>query len=122
MSHLDGLKCLGERANLVNFDEDTVGCSHLDSFLQELHVGHEKVVTHQLTTITNLGSELHPVVPVVLIEAVRDRINRIFRDKLFEISNLFIGCQLLSVGIFGHAVLQLTIVVEPFAVLLNSKL
>ena len=60
MSHLDSFEGLSQRTNLVNLDKDRVCCAHLDSLFEELHVGHEQVITYELATITNLSCELHP--------------------------------------------------------------
>ena len=51
MGQLDRLERLGERADLVDLDEDGVGDPALDALLQALHVGDEQVV----------ADELHPV-------------------------------------------------------------
>ena len=122
MSHFNSLQCFGQRTNLVYLNQDRVSCTHLDTLLQELRVGYKQVVTNQLTTVANLLGQLHPVVPIVLIQTVLNRVDRIFCNQFFQVSNLLISGQLLTVRILWHATLQLTIVVEPLTVLLNSKL
>ena len=72
VSHLDSIQCLGKRTNLVHLDEDRVGSTHLDALLQEFHVGNKEVVTYQLATIADSSSQLHPVVPIVLVKAILD--------------------------------------------------
>ena len=48
---IDGLDGLGERADLVELDEDAVGDSLVDAPLQPLGVGHEQVVADQLDLV-----------------------------------------------------------------------
>jgi hypothetical protein len=48
LGHLDGGEGLGQRADLVDLDQDRVGDVLLDAFLQDLGVGDEQVVAHQL--------------------------------------------------------------------------
>ena len=78
MSHLDSIQCLGERTNLVYLDEDRVGSPHLDALFQELHVGDKEIVAYQLATVAYGSSQLHPVVPIVLVKTILDRVDRIF--------------------------------------------
>ena len=84
MSHLDSIQCLGERTNLVYLDEDRVSSTHLDTLLQELHVGYKEVVTYQLATVADGSGQLHPVVPIVFIKTILDRIDRIFGNQFFQ--------------------------------------
>ena len=72
MSHFDSLEGFGERTNLVNFDKNRVGSTHADTFLQELNVGNEQVVSYKLATVSDGSGKLNPVVPVVLVETVLD--------------------------------------------------
>ena len=120
MSHLDSVEGLRERTDLVNLDQDRVGSAHLDTLLQELHVGNEEVVAYELAAVADALGQLHPVVPVVLIETILDRVDRILVDELLEVSDLLVGRELLTVRILLFTVLQLTIVVEPLAILANS--
>src|SRR3712207_109635 len=107
MSHLDSLEGLGERTYLVHLNENTVGSAHLDTLFKELHVGNEEVVTYQLAAVANLGGQLHPVFPVVLVESILNRIDRILGNQFLEICDLLLGGELLAIRILGHSVLQL---------------
>ena len=62
----------------------TMTVSHLDSLFQELHVGNKEVVTYLLATVADGSCQLHPVVPIVLIKTILDRINRIFGNQFFQ--------------------------------------
>src|SRR3712207_7766909 len=90
MSHLDSLEGLGERTYLVHLNENTVGSAHLDTLFKELHVGNEEVVTYQLAAVANLGGQLHPVFPVVLVESILNRIDRILGNQFLEICDLLL--------------------------------
>ena len=80
-----------KRTNLVHFNQYRVGCAHLDALLQELGVGYKQVVAYQLAAVANLLGQFYPVVPVVLVESVLDRVDRILGDELFQIGNLLVG-------------------------------
>lgn len=41
--------------------------------------------------VANLLGQFYPVVPVVLVESVLDRVDRILGDELFQIGNLLVG-------------------------------
>src|SRR5690606_14567102 len=44
LGHLDGFQGLGQRADLVELDQDRVADALLDTFLEDAGVGHEQVV------------------------------------------------------------------------------
>ena len=90
VSHLDSVEGLGERTDLVNLDKDRVTSTHLDTLLEVLHVGYEEVVTYELATVADSLGKLNPAFPVFLAEAVLDRVDRIFGDKLLEVSDLLL--------------------------------
>ena len=48
LGQLDGLERLGQRADLVDLDEDRVGEPLADALLQDRRVGDEEVVAHEL--------------------------------------------------------------------------
>lgn len=100
VSHLDSIQCLGKRTNLVHLDEDRVGSTHLDALFQELHVGNKEVVTYQLTTVADGSGQLHPVVPIVLVKAILNRIDRIFGNQFFQELDLLSSSQFLPLGSF----------------------
>ena len=122
MSHLDSIQSLGERTNLVYLDEDRVGSTHLDTLFQELHVGNKEVVTYQLATVADGSGQLHPVVPIVLIKTILNRIDRIFGNQFFQELDLLSSSQFLTIRILLLAILQLAVIVEPLTIFLNGKL
>src|SRR3954468_18769820 len=63
--HLDGGERLGQRADLVDLDQDRVGPSGLDAFGKALDVGDEEIVADQLALLADKVSELLPTVHVV---------------------------------------------------------
>ena len=77
LGHLDGVERLGERADLVDLDQNRVGNARLDALLQELRVGHEQIVADQLEFVAELVGDQLPAVPVVFGQAVLDRDDRV---------------------------------------------
>ena len=121
VSHFNSLEGLCKRANLVHFDENGVTCAHFDTLLKELCIGNEEVIANELYLIAKGLSKFNPAFPVVFIKTVLNRSDRILVAKLLQISDLLVVVKLFSVRILRHTVLQLLVVVEPFAVLLCSK-
>jgi len=70
LREFNGVERLGERADLVDFDENRIGHALLDAFAQELHVGDEQIVADELDPVAELVRELLPVGPVALRAAV----------------------------------------------------
>ena len=122
MCHLYGIEGLGERTYLVHLDQDGVGSTHLDAFFKKLGVGHKEVVAHELHLVAQGLGEFHPALPVVLVETVLDRVDRILGDELLQVLDLLVVAQPLAVGILGHAVGQLLVVVVVAPAFLLAKL
>src|SRR5450830_1270037 len=78
---LDAVERLGERADLVQLDQDRVGDLALDTELQALDVGHEDVVADKLELVSQLLGYLAPALPVVLGVTVFDRDDREALDE-----------------------------------------
>src|ERR1043165_7534089 len=70
---LDAVERLGERADLVDLDENRVGDAQLDAFAQELRVGDEEVVADELYARAQLVRQKLPALPVALAHAVFNR-------------------------------------------------
>jgi hypothetical protein len=64
---------LGQRADLVDLDEQGVGGLGVDAALEPLRVGDEEVVADDLDAAAQLLGQRLPAVPVVLGERVLDR-------------------------------------------------
>ena len=57
--HGDGVQRLGQRADLVELDEDGVGGALADALGQALRVRDEEVVAHELHVAAELGVSFH---------------------------------------------------------------
>src|SRR3954471_15766413 len=88
VGHLDGRKRLGQRADLVDLDQDRVGPSRLDAVRQALDVGDKEIVADELALLADEIGELLPAVHVVFRHAVLDRDDRIARDQVCKIFGL----------------------------------
>ena len=122
MSHLNSIKGLSKRTNLVYLDKDRVGSTHLDTLFQELHICNKEVVTYQLATVANGSSQLHPVVPIVLIKTILNRIDRILGNQFLQEFDLLFSSQFLAIRILLLTILQLAVIIIPLTILLNGKL
>ena len=120
MGHLDGIERFAQSPYLVYLDEDGVGTAHFNTFAQEFHVGNKEVVAHQLAAMTDALGQLFPAFPVVLAHTVLNGVDGILVDKFLQVGNLLVHAQLLAVRVFGHAVLQVRVVVVELAVLLHA--
>jgi len=69
-SERDRLDGLGQRADLVELDEDGVGGILLDRACDPLGVGDQEVVADQLDGPTEPLCQVPPPLPVILCEAV----------------------------------------------------
>ena len=81
-TELDGFEGFSQCADLVDLHEDRVGNAEIDTLLQKLHIGHEKVVTDELNLVTDRVSEGLPAVPVVFVATVFDGVDRILVCEL----------------------------------------
>ena len=122
VSHLDSIKSLGKRTDLVNLDKDGVTCTHLDTLLEVLHIGYEEVITYELTTTTDSLGKFNPTFPVFLRKTVLNRVDRISVDEFLEVFDLLICREFLSSWILLLAILELLVVIVELAVLLESEL
>ena len=74
---LDRLERLGQRADLVDLDEDRVRDALVDPALQALDVRHEEVVADELEPVAEPLRQRLPGAPLVLGEPVLDRDQRV---------------------------------------------
>ena len=94
LGHLDGFEGLGQRADLVDLDQDRVGDASLDAFLEDLRVGDVQVVAHQLDLLAQHVGQVLPAVPVAFVHAVLDRDDRVLVDPAREHGRPFLRRQL----------------------------
>ncbi len=78
----DRVESLGERADLVDLDEQRVGGAGLDAARQPLRVGDEQVVADDLNPLADRFGERLPAVPVLLVQRVLDGDQGVRRDQL----------------------------------------
>ena len=80
MGHVDRIERLGERADLVQLDEDGVGGVLLDALGEALRIGDEQVVANEVDLAAELFGDGLPAFPIVFGHAVLDGDNRIARN------------------------------------------
>mmetsp|Transcript_81542 Transcript_81542/g.226847 ORF Transcript_81542/g.226847 Transcript_81542/m.226847 type:complete len:508 (+) Transcript_81542:825-2348(+) len=102
LGHLDGGEGLGQCADLVDLDQDRVGDALVDAFLQDLGVGDEEVVTHQLHLAAQHLGDVLPAVPVAFGHAVFDRDDGVFVDPGGQHAGPFLRAQLDAAFAFEH--------------------
>ena len=112
MSHLDGVERLGQRTDLVHLDQDRVGAAHFDTLLQEVHIGHEQVVAHELALAADLLGEHLPTVPVVLRHTVLDRVDGVFGNQSLQVLYLLLRRTLRTLLAFELGVVVNAVLVE----------
>ena len=88
---------LGQRADLVYFDQDTVGHFVRDPTLQTSRVGNEQIVTDQLNTVADLFGQQFPSVPIVFVATILDRADRIAIGPVGQKVNHLSAVQLLAI-------------------------
>src|ERR1039457_5466310 len=65
------------RTDLVQLDEDGVSDSFVDSFLQDLGICAEDIVSHQFDLASESNRQIAPAVPVVLTHAILEEYDRV---------------------------------------------
>ena len=70
--HLAGVDGLSDRADLVNLEQQSVAALLVNSRLDALGVGHEKIITDDLNGATEVGLHLGVSIPIILVEGVLD--------------------------------------------------
>ena len=71
-------------ADLVDLDQDRVAGALGDALRQALRVGDEEIVAHDLHVLAQALGHRHVAVPVVLVEGVLDRDDRVLRGPAGE--------------------------------------
>ena len=69
-SQIDGVKGLTDGTDLVDFDQNRVGYTAINSLLQTLGIGHEKIVAHKLDFASNFFGQHLPAVPIIFCQAI----------------------------------------------------
>ena len=68
--HFNGGKSLGQRADLVHFDQDGISNPFGDAFAQNFGIGHEQIISHQLDFFAQFLRQCCPTVPIIFGHAV----------------------------------------------------
>src|SRR5688572_6652859 len=96
----DRVEGFGERPDLVDLDQDRVGDAAGDAALEAGGLGDEEVVADELAARAELVGERLPAGPVVLIEAVLDRDQRVLLGPAgVELDHLGRAARLALVGV-----------------------
>ena len=109
LRHFDGLKRLGQAANLVHLDKNGVRAAHLDALGKTLGIRDEQVVAHQLHAIADALGQLLPAVPVLFGHAVFDGDDGVLVDQSLPVVDHF-GARQLAAFAGQHVLLLLGIV------------
>ena len=91
VSHLDCLKGLRYRTDLVQFDQDGVSAAKRDTLCQTLGIGYKQVVSDKLYFSAKLCGQLFPAFPVFFIQCVLDGDDRVFLYQCFPVSDQLFG-------------------------------
>ena len=112
VSHFDRIERFCQRPDLVHFDQNRIAAAHLDPFFQEFHIRYEQIVADQLALVADLVGQRFPAVPVVFAHTVLDRVDRVLRDQLFEVSDLFGRGAFCTFGAFELGIVVDTVFVK----------
>ena len=82
MAKCDGFERLGQRADLVDLDQDRVGAALFDARGQTFGVGDEQVVADKLALAADCVGQYLPAVPVIFGQAVFEADDRVLLDPL----------------------------------------
>ena len=93
MRHIDGVEGFGQRADLVDLDEQRVGEAVLDPLLQPQRVGDEQIVADELALVADEVGERLPAHKIIFAHPVFDRLDRIVVDQRGEIFGHLLGAQ-----------------------------
>ena len=93
MRHGYRLKRFGERADLVEFDEDRIGNALVNAAFKPHRIGDEQVVAHQLDFVSHSLCHCLPAIPVVFAQTVLNGINGIMGNQIFVVFDHVAGRQ-----------------------------
>ena len=110
LREFDAVERLGERADLIHFDENRVRDAAVDGFAQELDVGNEEVVGDELYLCTHRVGQFFPAVPIVFRAAVFDRDDRKLLCQLLVIGNQLLDIVLRTIRFLEHILVLLCVV------------
>ncbi len=106
----DGVQGFRQTADLVDFDQDGVGHAFVDAFAQELHVGDEKIVAHQLDFVAELVGEQLPGLPIVLGATIFNADDGVFGGQFRVDRDQFLAGDLAAAALLEDVVAGLGVV------------
>jgi len=107
-----GVQRFGQGADLVDLDQDRVADTLFNAFSQDLGVGDEEIVAHQLNLVAQTVGQDLPARPVTLAHAVFDRDDRVLLGQAFQVVYLLLGRQLATVALLVEV--QASVFFEEF--------
>ena len=72
LCHRDNDQGFSNCTNLIEFDENCIRCTNLDSMSKSLWIGNIQIVTDNLYSMPFTLSEFYPRIPVILTEWIFD--------------------------------------------------
>src|SRR6201987_6554853 len=95
-SEFDGINGFGDRANLIELDENRVGKAFVDAARESLRIGHKEIVADELDFSLrrfrpDRFGQRFPAGPVILGHTVLERDDGIFFNPLGPISGQLLG-------------------------------
>src|SRR5450830_47546 len=102
-----GVEGLGQRADLVQLDEQRVRRLEFDALGQADRVGDEQVVTDDLHLVADLGDQKGPGAPLVLRQRVLDGDQRVVGHKLRVVRDELVGRRGLALELVGTVLEEL---------------
>src|SRR5258708_25453215 len=96
LSQLYSIYGLGDGPYLVHLDQNTIGHSFIDTLLEDLRIGDEKVVPNQLDLVTERIGEIFPAIPVLFRHPILDGDDGVFVDPGGPVVHHLIAGQLLA--------------------------
>ena len=91
LGHLDGSQSFGQGTDLVELDQDGVGDAVVDTALQDLGVGYEQVVTHDLDFLAQFSSLVGEAFPVRFVQAIFDGDDRELGGQVGQVVGELVG-------------------------------
>ena len=91
LRHLDRGQRLGQRADLIDLDQDRVRDALADALRQACDIGDEQIVADKLAAPADEVGQNRPAGPVVLGHAVLDGNDRVFGHELGEVLGLLLA-------------------------------
>ena len=82
VSKLYSVERLRNRTDLIQLYKYSISSAKVNTLLQSLDICNEEIVTNELNLITKLLSDLCPAFPVLLIERILDRDDRVLVYEL----------------------------------------